>query len=143
MGKDPSLREYGLALMKQLSQPEPADATVLFRLGVNALFDKQDNAGAVGYFSQALESGSDDPTTFLYLGEALSRTGRTEEAAKILERGVAAYPYVPPLRAMLAVQYLKMDQDERAREVMDRHLELFPEDSIMRRMRQQVDGQAP
>jgi hypothetical protein len=44
---------------------------------------------------------------------------------------------------MLAVQYLKMDQDERAREVMDRHLELFPEDSIMRRMRQQVDGQAP
>jgi tetratricopeptide (TPR) repeat protein len=112
-------------------------------LGVNALFSNQDNAGAVGYLSQALESGSEDPTTFLYLAEALSRTGRTEEAAKILERGVAAYPYVPPLRAMLAVQYLKMDQDERAREVMNRHLELFPEDSVMRRLRQNVGGQAP
>jgi len=143
MGKDPSLREYGLALMEQLSHPAPADAKVLFRLGVNALFSNQDNAGAVGYLSQALESGSEDPTTFLYLAEALSRTGRTEEAAKILERGVAAYPYVPPLRAMLAVQYLKMDQDERAREVMNRHLELFPEDSVMRRLRQNVGGQAP
>ena len=143
MGKYPRLREYGLALMEQMSHLEPADATVLSRLGLNALFNNQDNAGAVGYFSQALESGSEDPTTFLYLGEALSRAGRTEEAAKILERGVADYPFAPPLRAMLAVQYLKMNQTERAREVMIRHLELFPEDSVMRRMWQNVDGQAP
>jgi predicted Zn-dependent protease len=89
-------------------------------------------AKAVDYFSRALEHGPEDPTTLLHLAEALAQGGQSDEAGKVLERLIAAYPYARPYRRLLAICYLKGNDEQRARKVMKQQLEFFPEDSVVR-----------
>jgi len=56
---------------------------------------------------------------------------------------VAAYPYDLPLRAGVAMEYLRLHDRQRALEVMRKHLELFPEDALMRGVMKKVEGYEP
>jgi tetratricopeptide (TPR) repeat protein len=140
IAKDPSLKKPCLEVLDQLSKSAAEDPTVLACLGAKALFDEKDNARAADYFTRALKLGSEDPSTFLDLGTALWRLGRAEQADKLLERGVAAYPYAPALRARLALQYLSEHRNQRARELIKDYMEVFPENSSMRDMLNKVEG---
>jgi len=142
MVKEPSLREYYLATLKELSASAPDDPQVLATLGHKALAEG-DNARAADYLSRALERGAEYPTAYVELGEALSRAGRVEEAAKVLERGVADWPYVALLQKSLVLRCITLKQYQRAHELMKRYVELFPEDSFMRDMLAKVEGGRP
>jgi tetratricopeptide (TPR) repeat protein len=66
------------------------------------------------------------------LATALANLGRGQQAERILEQGVAAYPYAEPLTARLAEQYA-MDQDfSRARKLVEQYRSIFPEDPQLR-----------
>jgi len=142
MVKDPSLRTYYLEALEQLSKSAPGEPLVLGALGQKALAEG-DNSRAADYLSRALEAGQEYPTTFLYLGEALSRTGRVQEAAKVLERGVAAWPYAAQIQKSLILSYITLKEYARAHEMLKRYVELFPGDTFMRDMLEKVEGGKP
>jgi tetratricopeptide (TPR) repeat protein len=141
--KDPSLLAYYVDMLGQLSKSAPEDPDVLVCLGRKALLEEKDYPRAADYLSRALERGSEDTTTFLYLGEALSRTGRVEEAVKVLEQGTVAYPYAPTIQKSLAFRYLSLKQYSRARDTMKHYLELFPEDAFMRGTLESLERRDP
>ena len=143
MKRDPSLHDYYLDVLGQLSKSAPQDPVVLVCLGMKELLEENNYPRAAEYLSQAIERGGEEPTTYLYLGQALSRSGRDSEALSVFERGVKAYPYDPPLRAGVAMEYLRLHQKQRALEVMKQQLELFPEDALIRGMMKKVEDSGP
>jgi cytochrome c553 len=142
MGNQPSLREYYLATLSQLSKSAPDDLQVLAVLGREALAGG-DNAKAAGFLSRALEGGAEYPTVFISLGEALARAGRVEESARILERGVDAWPHTAILQKSLIFRYITLKQYLRAHEALKRYTGLFPEDAFMLDMLAKVEGRNP
>jgi len=142
MVKHPSLQEHYLAALDQLSKSAPDDPQVLAALGQKALTDG-DSARAADYLSRALERGAEYPTTYLHLSEALARAGRDEEAAKVLERGVAAWPYAALLQKSLVLRYITLKQYPLAHAATKRYVELFPEDSFMRDSLNKLEGRTP
>jgi hypothetical protein len=142
MAKDPTLRTYYLQVLEELSRSAPEDPLVLGALGQKAL-GEGDNERAADYLSRALQGGQEYPTTFLYLGEALSGAGRVEEAAKILERAVAVWPYAAQIQKSLIVSYVTVKDYARAQEALKRYVELFPGDTFMRDMLEKVEGYEP
>lgn len=143
MKREPSLHDDYLDVLGQLSESAPDDPVALVCLGMKALVEEKDYPRAAQYLSRAVERGAEEPTTFLYLGQALSRNGQDSEALSVFQRGLSAYPYDLPLRAGVAMEYLRLHQTQRALEAMRRQLELFPEDALMRDMMKKVEGHAP
>jgi len=131
LGKRPGMTRYYLELLEQLRKSAPDEPLVLVCLGRKALGD-QDNAKAVQCLTRALERGADYDTTYLDLSEALTRMGRLEECAKVLEQGVAAWPFSADLQQALVMCYMKLDRFPQAREALKRYVALFPEDAIAR-----------
>jgi hypothetical protein len=142
MGQEPQLREYYLATLNELSKSAPDDPQVLAALGQKALTDG-DSARAAEQLSRALERGAEYATTYLHLSEALTRTGRTEEAAKVLEDGVTAWPYAALLRKFLVLRYITLKQYPHARAAIKEYVELFPEDSFMRDLLHKLEEANP
>jgi hypothetical protein len=143
MKREPTLHDYYLQVLGQLSQSAPQDPVVLVCRGMKALLEDKDYPQAANELSQAIQHGDEEPTTFLYLGQALARSGRDSEALRTFRRGVAAYPYDVPLRRGVAAEYLRLHDRQRALEAMRKHLELFPEDVQMRDMMKKVEGYEP
>jgi hypothetical protein len=142
MQQHPELEVRYNSLLDELSRSHPDDPTVLAALGRRALVNKEyEKAGE--YLSKALERGSEDTTTFLDLGQALSAAGKHAEAAAIFERGIGASPFAPELQKSLALEYITLKQYSRAHEVMQRYVELFPEDSFMRGLLEKTEASAP
>jgi hypothetical protein len=142
MAKNPALKEQYLAVLDELSRTQPDDPLVLAALGRKAVFEK-DYDRAIEYLSKALEKGSEATTTFLDLGDALSGAGRHEEAAQVLERGVAVSPYAQVLYKSLALEYITLKQYPRAHETIKAYVTKFPEDSFMRGLLDKVERNRP
>ncbi len=138
--KDPSLWPYWFKKLDELSKTVPDDPLVLNSLGAVALAEKKDNAKAADYFARARKQGSEEPTTFLNLATALENLGRTQDAEVVLERGVAAYPYLGTLTARLAEQYFVDGQSWRARDLVRQYRALFPEDTALREVERHMDA---
>lgn len=136
--KDPTLAPYLFERLDRLSKAAPNEPVVLTCLGAVALSGKKDNAKAAGYFSRALQHGSEEPSTYINLATALENMGRHQEAEATLERGVAAYPYWGPLVARLAQQYENDGQDWRARVLIQQYGKDFAEDPTVREALQQM-----
>jgi hypothetical protein len=130
--KDPSLWPLWFRKLNELSKSQPDDATVLNSLGAVALAEKKNNAAAEGYFARALKGGSEEPTTFMNLATTLANLGRGREAERVLERGVAAYPYNGTLTARLAQQYAMDGHGGEARKLVRQYRLVFPEDAMVR-----------
>jgi len=79
-------------------------------------------------------------TVYADLAEALSRTGRTQEAVDVLNRGISTEPYAPELYKSLALRYISLKNYLQAKQTMQRYVELFPEDDFMRGLLAQVDS---
>lgn len=116
---------------------------MLVCLGMKELLEENNYPLAAEYLSRAIERGGEEPTTYLYLEQALSRSGRDSEALSVFERGVKAYSYDPPLRAGVAMEYFRLHEKQRALEVMRQQLELFPEDALMRGIMKKVEDSGP
>ena len=131
LAKRPGMARYYLEVLEQLRTSAPDEPMVLVCLGRKALAD-QDNAKAVQYLTRALERGADYDTTYLDLSEALTRMGRLEESAKVLEQGVATWPFSADLRQALVLRYMTLNRFPQAYEALKRYVALFPEDAVAR-----------
>ena len=143
MKREPSLHDYYLQVLALVSQSAPDDPVTLLCLGMKALMEDKDYPRAAQYLDRTLQRGSEESTTFLYYGQALASEGQDSEALSVFQRGLSAYPYDLPVRAGVAMEYLRLHQTQRALEAMREHLDLFPEDALMREMMKKVKAQAP
>jgi tetratricopeptide (TPR) repeat protein len=140
--KDPRLTHYYYELLEQLRTSMADDPTVLACLGRKAIMDKDDAKG-VEYLTRALQNGADFEATYIDLGEALARLGRLEESAKILEQGVAVWPFSADIQKGLVLRYVTLKQFAQADEVLKRYVALFPEDTFMRGILAKVEARNP
>jgi 2-hydroxychromene-2-carboxylate isomerase len=62
------------------------------------------------------------------------------QAERVLERGVAAYPYNGLLTARLAQQYAMDGQMGQARKLVEKYRALFPEDANVREVEKHLEG---
>jgi hypothetical protein len=129
--KSPDATRHYLELLEQLRKSATDEPAVLACLGRKALSDRE-NEQAMQYLTRAVEKGADYESTYLDLSEALTRLGRVEESAKVLEQGVAAWPFSADLLQALVLRYMSLDRLPQAREALKRYVTLFPEDSIGR-----------
>ena len=139
--KDPSLWPYWFRKLNELSKTEPDDPTVLASLGAVALAQTKDNATAARDFTMAIKNGSEEPIAFLNLATALENLGRGQQAERVLEKGLAAYPYSGQLTARLAQQYAADGQAGKARKLVGQYRKVFPEDQAVREVERHLDEQ--
>jgi hypothetical protein len=134
MEKQPRFRQRYLELLDLLESAAPDDAFVQAALGRKSLQDPSPEAAsrAREQLARAIELGFRAYTVYADLSDALERLGRLDESARVLADGVALYPYTPVLYKMLAMRYIGLKQYPQAKEIMQRYVELFPEDAFMR-----------
>ena len=140
--KDPSLSRYYFEVLEQLRKTTPDDPSVLAALGRKAVQEK-DDAKAVEYLTRTLQAGTDQVATYIDLSEALAHLGRVEESAKILEQGVATWPFSPEIQKALVLRYVTLKQFPQAHEAVKQYVALFPEDAFMRGVLARLEGRPP
>ena len=68
------------------------------------------------------------------LSQAMRKEGREEEAAALLERGVAAYPEYPTGYDQLVNVYYQLNDTDRVLETLERWQRIAPGDSVIKAM---------
>jgi tetratricopeptide (TPR) repeat protein len=68
------------------------------------------------------------------MAKALSNVGHSDEALDYLKRAVDTDPFNAVLLKTLTLQYINLKRYPEARQAMARYVELFPEDSFMRKL---------
>ncbi len=131
LAKEPSLQERYLSLLNQLSQTEPDSDVVQAALGRRALLSGS-AAEALDHLKKAESLGYSAHTLYVDMAEALSQSGKLQEAANVLAKATARDPYAPNLHKSLVLRYIALKEYDAARSAMKRYLELFPHDSFMR-----------
>jgi tetratricopeptide (TPR) repeat protein len=98
---------------------------------------------AAEYLKRALQNGSNFEATYIDFGEALAHLGQVEESAKVLEQGVAAWPFSADIQKALVLRYVTLKQSLKADEALKRYVALFPEDTFMRGIQARVEARNP
>jgi hypothetical protein len=140
--KDPRLKRYYYEVLEELRKSTPDDPSVLAALGRKAVQEKGD-AKAVEYLTRALQGGVNFAATYIDLSEALAHLGRVEESAKILEQGVAIWPFSAEIQKALVLRYVTLKQFPQAHEAVKQYVALFPEDAFMRGVLARLEGRQP
>jgi tetratricopeptide (TPR) repeat protein len=133
MEKDPAYEPRYLALLDQLSKAPPDQSLVEAALGRKMLRTVPElGAAAIPHLARAIELGFTAATVYQDFAEALAKAGRIQEAVGALERGIAVFPYEPPLYKALALHYINLKRYPEAKKTLERYVELFPEDDFVR-----------
>ncbi|MCC6344142.1 MAG: hypothetical protein IT166_18210 [Bryobacterales bacterium] len=142
MARAPELQPQYQALLEQAGRERPEDPLVLAALGSAALAGNRPEAADL--LSGAERKGGASPATYVNLGEALSRAGRSEDAIAALERGENRYPYSQTIRKHLILAFIRAKRYPQAKQAMERFVQDFPEDSFLRGLLRQVEqGRRP
>jgi tetratricopeptide (TPR) repeat protein len=141
MDKDPAFQARYLALLDELAKDERDNGLVQAALGARDS-RRDSNAAAIAHLRKALDLGFSSSTLYADLAEALARAGQLEEAVAVLKRGIQMEPYAPSLYKSLALRYIMLKQYPRAKETLELHIELFPEDDFVRGLLTQVERHA-
>lgn len=141
-GKYIEYRDRYLGLLDKLAEGDPTDPVVLAALGRKAKLEStaEGNAQAIEHLSKALESGVTAASAYRDLGEVLVRVGRNEEALEIVKKGLDLAPFDRMLSRLLTGAYIDLQRYAEAEAALRRHVELFPSDTVMRDLLQQVDA---
>ena len=137
--RKPEYYERFQKYLDEAASQQPPQPLVLASLGRRAL-RAGEFAAAVGYLQSARERGSNSSTTFEDLAEALSKSGRLDEAVVVLQQGISAAPYTAVLYKSLAMRFIQLKRFEDAQKTLTRYVELFPEDDFVRKLLAQVSG---
>jgi tetratricopeptide (TPR) repeat protein len=143
MYREPRYQQRYLVLLKELENSSPNDSFVQVALGRIALRESEpdSNARAIEHLSKGIELGSTVSAAYQDLAEALSRAGREEDAVGMLKRGIELEPYVPTLYKMLIQRYMKLKRYTQAKQTIKTYIDLFPQDSFMRALPDQIPAQ--
>jgi tetratricopeptide (TPR) repeat protein len=141
----PKYKDRYLAILDQLAKTEPNNPLVLSALARRAKLEgtSEGNSRALQHLTRAIELGSVTPSDFQDLAELLSNGGRVAEAIEFLKKGILVSPYTAALYKSLALHYIKLKRYPEALQTMKQELQLFPEDSFMRKLIKQVEGTDP
>ncbi|MGH7870242.1 MAG: tetratricopeptide repeat protein, partial [Candidatus Dormibacteraceae bacterium] len=126
--------EYSSALAKQLATSDPDNAIVLSDLARQSLSrgSPQGTSAAIKYLARAIQLGSTSVDDYILLAELDARSNHLPDAVRILKRGISLAPYTRELYESLAVRYVKLGQYGESLKVINKGLELFPEDTLLR-----------
>ncbi len=133
---DPQYAQSYLKIVDQLAQTDPDDPAVLSALGWLEFGRNtaEGNQKTLGYLDRAIQKGSVAPLDFDKLADLLRQAGRAPEAIAILQKGIGVNPYSQRLYKALALVYISQKRYKDAMDAMQRELEIFPEDSLMRNL---------
>jgi hypothetical protein len=140
MSRDPALRPTYLELLVEAKRTTPDDPLVLAALGRKALADG--SSDAVPLLTRAVEKGTPAAATYIDLSEALIRAIRTPDAVAALERARQVFPYSKAIRKHLVLSYIRAKSYANARTALEQYVNDFPEDSFMRRLLSQANGES-
>lgn len=138
----PDYRQHYLAILEQLSRSMPEHPLVLSSLARKAKLEgtSEGKSQALRYLSKAVESGSTNMIDYQDLADLLAQSGQTDQAIFTLKQGIALAPFHAIFHKALALQYIHKKNYSEALQAMKRHLELFPEDALMRKLVRQAEA---
>ncbi len=122
-----------LKLLTQLEQSNPDNALVQAALGRKELKSGKLQEAA-DHLQRALKLGSQQATVYGDLAEATTRLGHPEEGLALLQKATVLDPFNPQLQRSLVVRLIAMKQYANALAAMEHYLEIFPQDSYVRKM---------
>jgi hypothetical protein len=135
--RQPEYQRRYLTLLDHLGQVQPTDPFIQAALGHKVLAEGK-NEEAVAHLSKGLQLG--DAMVYQDMAKALSNLRRGEEALDYLKRAVDTDPFNAVLLKTLTLQYINLKRYPEARQSMARYVELFPEDSFMRKLLARVNN---
>ena len=101
---------------------------VKFELGFTYL-QLKDTKKAIETLSELQESDSQYTSLYPYLGQAYEAENQNDEALKVLQEGLAVDEYNEKLWLQAAKTALKLDDEDLAKQYLDKGRQLDPEDS--------------
>jgi len=122
-----------LKVLEQLEQSKPDNALVQAALGRRELKSGKVQE-AVDHLQRALKLGAQQATVYGDLAEATTRLGHPEEGLALLQKATTLDPFNPQLQRSLVVRLIAMKQYANALVAMEHYLEIFPQDSYVRKM---------
>ncbi|WP_348267107.1 tetratricopeptide repeat protein [Edaphobacter sp. DSM 109919] len=122
-----------LKVLTQLEQTAPDSALVQAALGRRDLKSGK-LPEAVDHLQRAVKLGSQQATVYGDLAEATTRLGQPEEGLALLQKATALDPFNPQLQRNLVARLIAMKQYTNALAAMEHYLEIFPQDSYIRKM---------
>lgn len=131
---NPSLEhDYNLALDRAAST-NPNSCGVLSKLGWRS--SKQNTpdgpARAISYFQAAIAHDCKSAADYGELGDLLLKSGRSNDALRVLRDGIALDPYFQRSYKLLALCYIALGRYKEALHAMQQAVDVLPEDSSMR-----------
>jgi len=138
----PEYEKRYLSQLDRMAAANPDDRLILSSLARKARLEgtPKGRAKVLGYLSRAIERGSTTASDYQDCAEMLADQGRTDEAIIVLKKGIEISQYTPTLYKSLALRYITIKDYPAALATMKKHLELFPEDSLMRNLVRQVEA---
>jgi hypothetical protein len=131
--KSPAYEASFLKTLRELETAEPDNALVQATLGHQAL-----SAGrldeAEQRFEESLKLDPAQPEVLSNLSEIAGQKGRADDAVTLAQKAVALDPFNAPLEKTLVMRLIDAKRYPEAEAAMEKYLENFPEDDLMRKM---------
>ena len=128
-------------VLDQLQRTDPDNVMVLAALGSKDLKDGK-LPEAVDHLQRSLALDPTQAAVRGLLSEALEKLGRSDEALAEQQRAVAQDPYNPTLQRSLVLLLIHRKQYGDAQAAMSHYLDIFPQDTVMRKMLAASKGEA-
>jgi Flp pilus assembly protein TadD len=120
-------------LLDRMAHTEPGSGLVQAALGRRDLLNGKLQE-AVDHLQLAVKIGPPQANVYGDLSEALAKLGRTEEALPLLLKAIELDPFNPVLQKTLVLRYIQQKQYASAQVALAHYLEVFPQDSFMRKL---------
>jgi len=130
-------KDYYFSLLDRLTNANHQDPFILSAIAQKALSDG-DLSSAIAYATQVIDRGSTSTYDYLLLDSLLARAGNTAGSIDLLKKGLLIAPYEQSFYENLAVRQLSIGKTAEGVTTIQRGLELFPEDSVLRDMHDQA-----
>ena len=147
VGQNPVYRSKYLEILHKLEQTEPGNPVVLSAAAREKLAKGTAEAtmAARNDLARAIKMGSTEPSDYEVYADALAQTGDIEGSIAVLKRGIAMDPYYSRFYKNLAMRYIAAKRYDDAFRIISKELDLFPEDSFMRKIYNmaRAGGQSP
>ena len=132
-------KDYYFSLLDRLSKSNNKDPFVLSAIAQKASSDG-DLDKAIAYATQVIDRGSTSAYDYLLLDGLLAQSGNMVASIALLKRGMSIAPYDRLFYERLAVRQLSNGNTGEGLATIQHGLELFPEDSVLRDMREQASA---
>ncbi|HMH07802.1 MAG TPA: hypothetical protein VK579_14065, partial [Terriglobales bacterium] len=130
-------KDHYFSLLDRLAKEHNQDRFVVSAIAQKALSDG-DLHKAIAYASQVIDRGSTSAYDYLLLDRLLAREGNTTASIALLKKGISILPYEQSFYENLAVHQLSSGNAAEGVATIQRGLDLFPEDSVLRDMQKRA-----